>query len=39
MKCAAALRVFDVKVGAGKATVIASTEGRADTDDRNDKAD
>jgi len=39
MKCAAGLRVFDVKVDAGKGTVIASTEDKADADDRDDKAD
>src|SRR5260370_22446120 len=32
-------RVFDVKVDAEKGTVIASTEGKADADDRDDGAD
>ncbi len=32
-------KVFDVKVDADKATVISSTEDKADRDDENDKAD
>jgi uncharacterized membrane protein YkoI len=32
-------RVFDVKVDAEKGTVIASTEGKPDADDRDDGAD
>jgi uncharacterized membrane protein YkoI len=32
-------KVFDVKVDAEKGTVIASTEGKADADDEDDKAD
>jgi uncharacterized membrane protein YkoI len=32
-------RVFDVKVDAEKGTVIASTEGKADADERDDEAD
>jgi uncharacterized membrane protein YkoI len=33
------LKVFDVKVDAEKGTVIASTESKADADNRDDKAD
>ncbi|HEV3500903.1 MAG TPA: PepSY domain-containing protein [Bradyrhizobium sp.] len=32
-------KVFDVKVDAEKGTVIASTEGKSDADDEDDKAD
>ena len=32
-------KVFDVKVDAEKGTIIASTESKADADNRDDKAD